>query len=154
MTKKLWMLLGFAVGLGGISLYWNTDWFRSDNIQIHHRFRPARFERTRKRAAAPATAFAPVFFEFDRKLKLTEISVVPVSDAQTNKYPHPIWHMISDSNSVPTKGIMYGEFVPGMKPEVKGATPDPLEPGVQYRLMLQAGAVKAQHDFAAAEPPR
>jgi hypothetical protein len=154
MTKKLWMLVGLAVVLGGISLYWNTDWFRGHNIQVLHRYRPSRFAWGRKRAAASATAFAPVFFEFNRKLKLTEISVVPVSDAETNKYPHAIWHMISDSNSVPTKGIMYGESVPGMRPEVKGATPDPLEPGVQYRLMLQAGPLKARHDFAAAESIR
>ena len=34
-----------------------------------------------------------------------------------------------------------------MRPAVKGATPDPLEPGVKYRLLLQAGNLKAQDDF-------
>jgi len=30
---------------------------------------------------------------------------------------------------------------------VKGATPDPLEPGVPYRLLVEAGPVKVAHDF-------
>ena len=35
----------------------------------------------------------------------------------------------------------------GMRPAVKGATPDPLEPGVNYRLLIEAGSHKAEHDF-------
>ena len=35
----------------------------------------------------------------------------------------------------------------GMRPTVKGATPDPLEPGVKYRLLIEAGSRKAEHDF-------
>jgi hypothetical protein len=34
-----------------------------------------------------------------------------------------------------------------MRPAVKGATPDPLEPGVKYRLFIEAGKLKAEHDF-------
>ena len=34
-----------------------------------------------------------------------------------------------------------------MRPAVKGATPDPLEPGVKYRLLIKAGALKLEHDF-------
>jgi hypothetical protein len=34
-----------------------------------------------------------------------------------------------------------------MHPAVKGATPDPLEPGVKYRLVITAGKLKAEHDF-------
>jgi hypothetical protein len=34
-----------------------------------------------------------------------------------------------------------------MRPTVKGATPDPLEPGVTYRLLIEAGSRKAEHDF-------
>ena len=34
-----------------------------------------------------------------------------------------------------------------MRPPVKGATPDPLEPGVTYRLLIEAEKLKAQDDF-------
>jgi hypothetical protein len=155
MTRKHWILLAFTVLLGGMSIYLNTDWFRRDDIQISHRARPERFlSRGRKRSPGARTAlsFAPMFFEFDRRLKLTDVRVIPVSDLQTNQHPHPIWHMVSDSNSVPTKGIMYGEFIPGMRPEVKGATPDPLEPGTSYCLRLQAGPIKTDHQFTAQQP--
>ncbi len=157
MTRKHWILLAFAVLLGGLSIYLNTDWFRRDDIQISHRARPERFlSRSRRRAPGPAPrlTFAPMSFEFDRKLKLTDVRVVPVSDLQTNQHPHPIWHMVSDSNSVPTKGFMYGELIAGMRPEVKGATPDPLEPGIEYCLRLQAGTIKTDHHFTALAPAK
>jgi hypothetical protein len=35
-----------------------------------------------------------------------------------------------------------------MRPEVKGLTPEPLEPGVNYRLLVEAGTRKMEHDFA------
>jgi hypothetical protein len=153
MTRTRWILLALAVLLGSLSIYWNTDWFRREDIQISHRFRPPLFGRLRKRPAATPT-FAPVFFEFNHKLKLTDVRVVPCSAAETNAHPHPIWHLISNSNSVPTRGIMYGEVVPGMRPEVKGAAADDLEPGVNYRLLIQAGPLKAIHNFVAGDPVR
>jgi hypothetical protein len=86
-------------------------------------------------------------FEFDHRLKLTSIKIVSLADSLTNKYPHPLWHMISSSNSVPTKGFVYGLDVPGMRSAVNGATADPLDPRQTYKLLLEAGSVKAQHDF-------
>jgi hypothetical protein len=151
MTRKQWIVTASVLVLGGLSLYFNTDWFLKENIQIYHRARPVRAALTGRKRARNLT-YTPVFFGFDRKLKLTEIKVVPVSETITNKYPHPIWHMITDSNSVPTKGFLYGENVPGMRPAVKGAIPDPLEPGTNYRLLVQAGSLKVQHDFATTGP--
>ena len=55
--------------------------------------------------------------------------------------------MVSDSNSVPIKELVYGMYIRGMRPSVKGATPDPLQPGVKYRLLIEAGPLKAEHDF-------
>jgi hypothetical protein len=141
------MLIALAVAFGGISLYLNKDWFAGDIIQIHHRSRPARagfFRRTKHPADA---ATDPVFFDIDRKLKLTSLKVIPVSDIETNRYPNPIWHLVSDSNSVAIADFAYGEYIKGMRPSVRGATPDPLEPGVKYRLLIQAKAGKAEHDF-------
>jgi hypothetical protein len=34
-----------------------------------------------------------------------------------------------------------------MRPSVKGATADPLEAGVKYRLLIEAGPLKAEHNF-------
>lgn len=147
MTSKQWTLVASAVVLGGLSLYLNKDWFARDSIQIHHRSRPARFGYFRRNQPPPTAATDPIYFAFDRKLKLTSLKVIPVSEIETNKYPHPIWELVSDSNSVPTAEWSYGMLVRGMRPAVKGATPDPLEPGVKYRLLIQAGKVKAQEDF-------
>jgi hypothetical protein len=103
----------------------------------------------RKRGPDPLDnpAINPIMFGFDRTLKLTSLKVIPLSDIETNKYPHPIWHLVSDSNSVPTKDFSYGASIKGMRPAVKGAPPDPLEPGVKYRLLIEAGSAKAEHDF-------
>src|ERR1035441_6063376 len=151
MTSKQWMLIALAVALGGMSLYLNKDWFAGELIQIHHRSHPARggfFGRNRRPAASDTD---PVFFAFDRKLKLTSLKVIPVSEIETNKYPHPIWDLVSDSNSVPITEWIYGMSIKGMRPSVQGATPDPLEPGVKYRLLIEAKAGKAEHDFRSEE---
>jgi hypothetical protein len=151
MTKKHWILLVAVLLLGGLSLYLNQDWFAHDGIQIFHRSRPARtglFRAKKALAGSGESAINPVFFGFDRKLKLTSIQVFPISDIATNKYPHPIWHLISDSNSVPLKDFAYGATIKGMRPAVQGATADPLEPDVKYRLCIEAGPMKAEHDFA------
>jgi len=145
MTRKQWMLIVAAVVLAGFSLYLNRDWFASENIHIYHRSAPQRSFFRRKRIDDPQTN--PVIFGFDRKLKLTCVKVIPVSALETNKYALPIWHLISESNSVATKDFSYGSRTPGMPPAVSGAIPDPLEPGVKYRLLIEAGSLKGQHDF-------
>jgi hypothetical protein len=145
MTRKQWMLIVVAVVLGGLSLYLNRDWFASENIHIYHRSAPQRSFFRRKRMDDPQTN--PVIFGFDRKLKLTCIKVIPVSALETNKYALPIWHLVTQSNSVAIKDFPYGSPIPGMHPAVKGAIPDPLEPGVKYRLLIEASGLKGEHDF-------
>ena len=148
MTRKQWILIALAVLLGGVSLYLNQDWFAKDNIQIYHRSRPVRggiFRRGKR--VDTERAIEPLFFSFDRKLMLRSLKVVPVSEIETNKYPHAVWDLVSDSNSVPVKDLLYGMPIRGMRPAVKGAAPDPLEPGVTYRLLIEAGSRKAEHDF-------
>jgi len=147
MTRNQWLLIALAVVLGGFSLYLNKDWFAGDDIQIQCRSRPAGFGAVRRGRPVPPAATDPVFFAFDRKLKLTSLKVIPVHEIETNKYPHPICHLVSDSNSVPIAEWSYPRPIRGMRPAVKGATPDPLEPGVPYRLIIEAGNRKAQHDF-------
>ena len=142
------MLVALAVLLGGFSLYLNKDWFAKENIHIYHRSLPARsgfFKR--KRPTVDTSLVNPVIFGFDRKLKLTSVQVIPVSDIETSKYPHAIWHLVSESNSAPTKDLTYGAPVKGMHPKVPSTTPDDLQPGEKYRLLIETASLKAQHDF-------
>lgn len=145
MNSKVRAMLVLAVLLGGFSLYLNKDWFAKSHIQIYDRSRPARLLFRRK---IPQDATVnPIVFGFNEELKLTELKVVTVSELETNQRPHPVWHLISESNSIPVKDFMYGTGIRGMHPAIKGAAPEPLEPGVKYRLLIAAGSLKAEHDF-------
>jgi hypothetical protein len=146
MTRKVWLLILVAAVLGGFSVYLNKDWFAKDDIRIYDRSRPVRggFLGARR---IPDAAVNPVVFGFNRPLKLTSVKVVPVTVLSTNKYAQPVWQLVSDSNSVPTKTFVYGMSIRGMHPAIKGATPDPLVPAIPYRLLIEAGEIKAQHDF-------
>jgi len=141
MTKKTTLPIVLLLVMGGIFLYYNRDWFKRHPIQISHRL--YRFASRFGNEGGPT----PVMFEFDRRLKLTSIKVVGLDDCLTNKYPHALWRMISDSNSLPTKGFVYGMDVPGMRPAIKGAAAEALDPGQKYRLLVEAGSNKGQHDF-------
>jgi hypothetical protein len=152
MTRKQWVLIVLAALLGGFSLYLNSDWFSTGDIQISHRSRPPRMAFAgRRRVSTPE--YSPVLFEFNRKVAVTELKVVVVEDWKTNKYPHLLWHMLASGKPVPTRGFYYGVTnLSGMKPALKGVTADPLVPGVTYRLFLEAGSLKAEHDFTALPP--
>jgi hypothetical protein len=146
MTKKFWMLIALGLVLGGLSLYLNRDWFAKDTIQIFSRSRSSRVPFFRRKGP-DSSPINPLIFTFDRKVKLTSLKVIPVSSIQTNSFPHPIWHLVSESNSVPIKTFTYGMRIQGMHPEVKGLEPEPLEPGVKYRMFVEANSQKLEHDF-------
>jgi hypothetical protein len=140
MSGKQWMLLVLALGLGGLSFYLNQDWSGRNKIRVRHRSRPpGPYDRR--------STLQPLFFAFDQSLKLTSIKVIPVQEIEPNKYPHPIWYLVSKSNSVRVSDFTYGCAIKGMEPAVPGASPDPLEPGVKYRLLVEAGPLKLQDDF-------
>jgi hypothetical protein len=80
-------------------------------------------------------------------LKLNEITLVAVDAAGTNQSNLPLWHLVSSSNSVPVKSFFYGQNIRGLRPAVSGSRPQPLATNVTYRLIIQAGKVKGQHDF-------
>jgi hypothetical protein len=141
MAQKPVLPIALLVLVGALFIYINRDWFQARPIQVSHRI--YRFAGRFGGADTPT----PVMFEFDHRLKLTSIKIVALADSLTNKYPHPLWYMISSSNSLPTKGFVYGMDVPGMRSAVNGAAADPLDPGQTYRLLLEAGSVKGQHDF-------
>jgi hypothetical protein len=149
MTKKTGFLIALALLLGGLSVCFNRDRFRSDPIQISHRSMPSRGALARRDRAAAARV-EPVVFMFSRPLRLTSIRVAMISDGQTNAPPRVLWELAADSRPAPVKSVAYGVTVPGMKPVVKNALPEPLQPGGKYRLWIKAGAFEAEHDFVLA----
>ena len=113
MTKQSVVLITLAVLLAGAYVAFFTDWFVKPQIQILPQIRPPQRS---MRTAVGDTPVYPVTFAFDKKYLFTEIRVVATADEKTNKYPHAVWHMISDSNSIPTKALVYGTRLRGMKP--------------------------------------
>lgn len=144
--KKTPFLITIIAVIGAWVLYLNKDWFTRPPIQISHRFHAfsARF--------GGQENSAPVLFEFNRKLKLTSITVAPIPSLGSKQVGRPIWHLISRSNSVPTKGFVYGMEVPGMQPAVRGQAAEPLLSAGTYRITIQEGSHKAEHDFSLSGP--
>ncbi len=143
-TKIILVLLSI-IALGGLSLYLNRDWFAPETIQISHRVSPW-MKRTRTKRANDLGD--PVTFTLGGYYRLTNLKVVLASEIETNKYAHPVWELATESNSVPTSSFVYGGGIRGMHPAVKGAQPDPLVPGVNYRLLVTTDKdQQAQHSF-------
>ena len=88
-----------------------------------------------------------VAFGLDRDYRLTEVKIVPLAEWQTNQSALPLWHLVSDPRSAPTRFFSYGQNIDGMKPAMPGTKPKPLEINVAYRLFVSAGSVKGRHDF-------
>jgi len=143
---KLLLILIIIIGGGGLSLYLNRDSFAPKTIQISHRVSP--WLKARRTGAKRANDLGdPVAFTLSGYYRLTSVKVVLVSEIQTNKYAHPIWSLVSESNSPPTSSFIYGGGIRGLHPAVKGSRPDPLVPGVDYRLLVTTTDKDAQHDF-------
>src|SRR5262249_3679105 len=117
-------------------------------MQIYHRLSAGRAV-SKKARVNHIPAGASIAFGFDRKYELKEIQIVAVDELKTNNSapPHPLWHLVSDSNSVPVSGFLYGERISGMRTPVKKAHPEPLQSNVTYRLLVVAGGLKGHHDF-------
>ena len=142
MNKKQCLLVLLVVGLAAVYAVFFTNWFQPRMLRIHHTSRPRGFAMRARRDLPP-----PIVFGFDESCRLTEIKVVPLAGFQTNQNVLPLWHLISDSNSVPVEAFTYGQMIRGMKPAIKGTHPESLEPNTTYRLFVVAGNVKGEHDF-------
>jgi hypothetical protein len=127
------------VALIGLSVWLNRGQFAKAQMVINPSLRPAR--------RADATVW-PVFFALNDDFRLTSVKVVPFNGDKFDPMGLPAWHLVSDSNSVPTRAFRYGQPIQGMKPALKDTKPDALEPGVTYRLLVEAGSVKASADFS------
>lgn len=153
MTKKNLIVLAITlVSVIGFYLYLFRDSFRKPIIHISHtiRLNPAYIRHPPKGETAEEMPHL-ISFGLNGNFKLTSIKVVPLAELETNKFAHPVWEMVSDSNSAPTRSFAYGFRIKGMHPAVKGATADPLVPNVTYRLLVEANSIKGQHDFTITE---
>jgi hypothetical protein len=146
MTRKSWMLTGFMLALAVVYAVFFAHWLKPGIITIYHVTRPSgRAMQMRRDVPTP-----PITFNLQGDYKLTEIEAVPLAAWQTNHDALPVWHLISDSNSVPVKSFAYGWAIRGMRPAVPGAKAQLLEPNVAYRLFVAAGKTRGQHDFKVA----
>lgn len=143
--SKTWLVLILILGLGGLCFHVNRDWFAKRPIQICYRVSP--WLKDSPRGRGKVDLGVPVVFSLDRYCRLTSVKAFRAGELATNKYAQPIWSLTTESNSVPTASFSYGQRIPGMRPAVKGARPDPLEPYVLYQLVLKTTDAEAQHDF-------
>lgn len=146
MQKRTPTLVIAALVLAVLYVSYFTDWFGRQSIQIIVQNRPiAQRMDPKKQAEAPPTF--PVSFAFNRKYELTSIKVVKTDDLKSQRFPTPLWHLISDTNSGPTKAMVYGIAPRGMHPAVEDSQPEPLLPGVSYTLMVEAGKFRGATNF-------
>lgn len=130
MNRKSWVLISVAILLGTVYIVFFTNMFKPKVMHI------AEIERTGR-----------IRFTLGHPYNLTSVRVVSVSAFESNKYALPVWELKSDSNSAPTEFFVYGGWIRGMHPAVKGARPEPLEHGAKYRLFVESGSLKAYQDF-------
>jgi hypothetical protein len=140
MTKKNIWLISLLLVLVGIYICFFTDWFKPHTIKILDTERQLRRFHTRN-------DLPYVLFVMEGRFQLTELKVVSLADYQKNSETPPLWHLVSDSNSVPVKAFVYGQHIHGMKPAFEGEDPQPLDTNVVYRLFVSAGGIKGSHDF-------
>jgi hypothetical protein len=140
MRKKDFIWFGVLLVVSGIYIHFFTHWFEKQEIAIIPSFRPS---------LRAGETVSPVFFTLNGDYKLTSLKVIPLEADKFNPLATPVWHLVSDSNPVPTRAFRYGQPIRGMKPALKGVRPEPLTPGVVYRLILSAGDISGQKDFRA-----
>ena len=145
MTKNGIVLSFIAVILAAVYIVYFTDWFQKEGIQIIPTIRPGRVSSIPRGPDQDDVHL--VTFALDGKYRLTSVKVCIAAELATNNYARPLWHLISDSNSIPSKAIIYGGPIKGMKPETPKARPEPLLPDVEYTLLVEAGKAKAQTNF-------
>lgn len=149
MTKKqLITLLAAFLAVAGVYYYLFRDSSGRPDIQISHTIRPASAALLRRSSDTTVENMPrQVIFALQGAFKLSEIKVVSIPELATNIHALPTWHLVSDSNSIPVRTFTYGQHIRGMRPAIKGSIPDVLATNVPYRLYVQAGRLKSQHDF-------
>jgi hypothetical protein len=141
MTKKNIALVFLLIGLVVVYAVWFTDWFQTTPLKISYTTRNMdRFE-------ARGNALPGLRFRVNPQVRFKDLKVVPLEAYATNKNSLPVWHLVSDSNSVPVDEFSYGFTIRGMRPAIAGMEVAALETNVTYRLFITASHAKGQKDF-------
>jgi hypothetical protein len=119
-----------ALVLAGAYMRYFFDWHKRTEIQI--------FCEKSRRAILGGSETPGLVFHFTTSYPLTSIEVVDAEDALTNKYPHVLWHVVAAAAPVPMTSFSYGAAIPGMKPEISTALPEPLQADTKYSLVVEA----------------
>jgi hypothetical protein len=142
MNKRTVWLMCVVLALGAAYLRYFIDWHKGEKIHI--------FWDKSLQSIMGGSENPVIIFHLDKPQPLTAIEVVESEDARTNKYPHPLWHLVAADGPVPTSTFRYGATIKGMKPEIATALPEPLEPDTSYTLLVEAGKdLKGQLTFRA-----
>lgn len=148
MSGKNIFLIALALTLSVVYAVWFTDWFEPKTFTVFDTYRQMRGPRGAAANRAGGQPGEPtLIFSASRKVQLTELRVVPWEEWKTNRFVVPLWHLRSESNSVPVKNFFYGQHIAGMHPAIKGARPEFPRTNVTYRLILTAGKAVAEHNF-------
>lgn len=142
MTTKSWFLTALAALLGGVYLYYFTDFINTPNIQI------IKSDRVVPSARFRGSVY-PITFTLDGRYQLTSVKVIALAEAETNKHAKALWHLVAKSRSEPVKGFLYGQPIRGMQPAATNGRPAGLEANVPYRLIVEAGRSKGATNFLA-----
>ena len=149
MSKKNVITLTVSIlAVAAFYFYLYKDSFRKPAIQISHTMRPHARDLVREAGTQDDNLSKIIIFALERDYKLTSVKVISAPEL-TNKYPHPVWELVSDSNSLPTRTFQYGGHIGGMHPPIQGQRPGALDTNVTYRLFVEAsGPIKGEHDFS------
>jgi hypothetical protein len=147
MDRKSWLLVSFALALAVLYAVFFTEWFRSTPIEILPQVRET-LGRGGRRAAGSGTL--PVTFALDDSYRLSSVKVIALGTNST-QVPELMWQMASSTNSAPTKAILYGRKVDGMRPVPEGSAARPLVPGVHYKILVAAGRRHGEAVFHTSE---
>ena len=144
MTQKNLFFLTLAAVLATIYAVYFTDWFAPKTFKIFHTSRNLRPVRS---GMARNGILPSLIFGVNRPLNITEIKAVSLAAWQSNQHALPIWHLVTESNSVPVKSFFYGQSISGLHPAIKGTHSELPETNVVYRLFITAGKYSAHNDF-------
>jgi hypothetical protein len=146
-AKKLLMMAGAVVVLA-VYYYLYQDYFARGAIQISVTQRQPNNSRFRIQPGGPAPSDEEILaFRLGQDYQLTDIQVVSRTAGQSGKPASPLWHVVSEAGSPPTRSFIYGHSVPGMHSLSPGAAAERLLPGTGYRILVEAGSIKAAYDF-------
>ena len=149
-SRKEIILIVLVVVLGGVYVWGFTDWFRTKFIRVEHTVRSLREAWTSggQRVDPAGKMLNDVTFSLHKDYRLTSVRVVPLAEFRTNRYPHAVWHLVCKAGAPPVNGFAYGTPIPGMTLAAPNTEAQPLEPGVEYRLLVEAGSIKGTNDFS------